>query len=477
MSQLLRKSLKRESTRSAKQKKRLFAGPRPLFGNSTRPSRRSQVICRIPKSGRKDTPLNIEILGRDTAVLVCDEGGYFAILMVLALPVIFGFMALTVDVGLWFLDHRMAQNQADAAVLAATQFLPAADTGQATAAVHEWLEKNGSGPGDVACLEYSDLHPAFLPDGQFDMVRVCLERESPGIFSTFSGIPFVTVGATAGARVGPVSVVANIMPWALVPPDTDCNTAGEPCQSDLNGDGAVDPNEHCGYYPPVPVGEDPCPWGMNANRLWVFKSDDPITPGNFAPIRACGNGVPEYIDCIEGELPTGFYKVGETINVAVQPGNLGANTNTALNNRYAIEGADNVWECDIDSYPDTLSGMDPVGKAAAWDKYVNLPFDPVCNFRLVAVPILGHFPVGASEDVEVLGVATFAIAKWDRKAPFGSSESTSTDACDLAANNSGFKCGMVWGYLMESVRPPNVLVGQIGDSENPFAPVAIAMVE
>lgn len=421
-------------------------------------------------------PTGIYMLGRDTFALARDDSGQMAFLMVLTLPVVFAFIVLGVEVGLLFLDHRLAQNQADAAVLAATQFLPAADTDQATDAVHDWLEKNGSRPDDLACLEYSDLHPPSMPDGKFDMVRVCLERESPGIFSTFSGLPFVTVGAIAAARVGPVSVVANIMPWALVPPDADCNTAGEPCQSDLNGDFVVDANEHCGYYPPVPVGGDLCPWGISADRLWVFKSDDPITPGNFAPIRACGNGVPEYIDCIEGELPTGFYEAGETLNVAVQPGDLGANTNKALNSRYAAEGADNVWECDVDSYPDILSGMDPVGKAAAWEAYVTNPIVG-CDFRLVAVPILGQFPEGASEDVEVLGVATFAIAKWDRNAPFGNAEGTSTHACGTAANNSGFKCGMVWGYFMENIRPPNVLVGQIGVSENPFAPVAIAMVE
>ncbi len=77
-----------------------------------------------------------------TGQLGRDERGQMAFLMVLSLPVLFIFMALAVDVGVWFFDHRTAQNQADAAALAAAQFLPAADTTEATAAVNRWLGKN-----------------------------------------------------------------------------------------------------------------------------------------------------------------------------------------------------------------------------------------------------------------------------------------------------------------------------------------------
>ena len=126
---------------------------------------------------------------------VHDESGQMAFLMVLSLPVVFIFMALAVDVGVWFFDHRSAQNQLDAAVLAAAQELPAADTTQATAAVGNWLTKNGSGPEDISCLDYSDRNG----DGLWDAVKVCIERQSPGFFSRFSGIPFVTVRATGTA--------------------------------------------------------------------------------------------------------------------------------------------------------------------------------------------------------------------------------------------------------------------------------------
>ena len=436
-----------------------------------------------------------EHLIRRLAILRRDESGQTAFIMLLALPVIFVFFGLAADAGIWFFDHRLAQNQADAAALAAINFLPAPfeELGQATAAVDQWLTKNGSGPEDRSCLEYSDLVPSAAPDGLFDAVRVCVRRESPGLFSGFSGVSFVHVSAVAGARVAPVSLVANVMPWALVPPDVNCKYPGEMCQSDLNSDGVVDDWEDCGYHPPVPglafdpvLGDTICPWGMSGDRLWVFKSADAITPGNFAPISACGVGVPNYKDCIEGEIPTGFYATGGTAYVAVQTGNLGIATNVALNSRYAAEtqsGPPNYdFECDVESTPHPISGMDPLGKAAAWDAYVENPIAR-CDFRLVAVALLDHFPFGASEDVLVLGVATFALAKWDRTPPYGNAEGDSTAvapgarACGEAVGVSNFKCGMAWGYLMENVRPPKVLLGRIGDTDNPFAPIVSALVE
>ncbi len=57
------------------------------------------------------------------------ENGQIAILMVMIMPANFLLMALPLDAGIWYLDHRIAQNQVDAAALAAVQHLPAADTG------------------------------------------------------------------------------------------------------------------------------------------------------------------------------------------------------------------------------------------------------------------------------------------------------------------------------------------------------------
>jgi hypothetical protein len=209
----------------------------------------------------------------------------------------------------------------------------------------------------------------------------------------------------------------------------------------------------------------------------------------------CGNGAVEYNDCIEGQIASDFYEAGETVNVAVQTGNLGANTDAALDNRYASEastGPDSL-ECDADSTPVPLSGWDPDGKARAKATYVPgnrftdadfqiYDYRPGCEYRLVAVPVIDHFPSGAAEDVVVLGVATFAIAKWDRIPQYGNALGTTVDACGEAVSAGpvdpaeNFECQMVWGYFIRDARPPQALLS-IGDTDNPFAPNLIAMVE
>ncbi len=39
------------------------------------------------------------------------EDGQMAILLVMVLPVVFLLFALPLDAGVWYLDHRLAQNQ------------------------------------------------------------------------------------------------------------------------------------------------------------------------------------------------------------------------------------------------------------------------------------------------------------------------------------------------------------------------------
>ncbi|MEE8347156.1 MAG: pilus assembly protein TadG-related protein, partial [Dehalococcoidia bacterium] len=52
------------------------------------------------------------------------ETGQTLVLFVLALGVIMGFTAMTVDVGMFFQERRSLQNAADAAALAGIQELP-----------------------------------------------------------------------------------------------------------------------------------------------------------------------------------------------------------------------------------------------------------------------------------------------------------------------------------------------------------------
>ncbi len=53
-----------------------------------------------------------------------DDGGQALVVFVLALTVILGFVAMTVDLGLFYEDRRHLQNTADAAALAGVVELP-----------------------------------------------------------------------------------------------------------------------------------------------------------------------------------------------------------------------------------------------------------------------------------------------------------------------------------------------------------------
>ena len=385
------------------------------------------------------------------------ERGQIAIGFVLTLLFIFLVFALAFDTGVWFFDHRTAQNQAEAAALAAVQELPSADTTAAVAAADAALAANGSDSGERSCLEFDDRNG----DGRYETARVCVQRDSPGVFAALSGVNFVTVSAAATATVGPVDI-ANVMPWGVVPPDIDCDEPGETCQNDPDGDGTL---EDCGDFLD-------CPWGLPADQLFAFKVSGTITPGNFGAIAACGNGATNYRDCITGTTVSGFWEEGEDVNVETQTGNLGQNTNSALTMRYPAS----TWAaCDVLATPDPVTGLDPDGHAAAIDRYVDDPV-PGCEARLVMVPIIEEFPQGASDDIHVIGVGVFGITSWDRTAPWGDAEGDAGDECGTATVG-GFACGMVWGFFMQDAVPPGFLLERIGDTDNPFAPLLIALVE
>ncbi len=401
-----------------------------------------------------------------------DERGQVAILMVLVLPVIFMFFALALDAGVWFLDHRIAQNQVDASVLASVNHLPATDVTLANIAALTWLEKNGSEEADLCEADENGPYPQFLdlrpsvPDGAYDTVRVCVRRPSPAIFAKLAGLDFIYISAVAGATVGPVGM-ANVLPWGIVPPDPYCGS-GMMCQNDYAEPGVM---ANCGMF-------TDCPWGLDLDKLYTFKvgAGGQPTPGNFGAIAACGGGVFNYRDCIEGEASSGFFEAGEDVNVGAQTGSGGGNTATALDNRYDTEliVGPNQLECDIASTPD-LSGIDADGKDLAEARFID---DPVCSYRFVALPLLRSFPSGgASESIHVLGIATFGIANWDRGAPYGDPLGASAAACGDPSLETGFPCGMVWGYLFQDVRPPQFLLQRIVDTDNPLAPTLSALVE
>lgn len=395
-----------------------------------------------------------------------DESGQSAWGMVLAMLVVFMLFAVSFDIGLWVIDHRSAQNQAEAAALAAVQELPAPTTADAEDAAKDYLARNGVDWSSDGCspnwITFDDVNGS----GDYDEVRVCLERNSSVVFSGLSGITGVEVSAAATALVGRANI-AQVMPWSVIPPDPTCE-ADEVCDGDNNGDGDYDDPGDCqGDFAD-------CPWGLNPDNLLAFKSGG---GGNTGVIDACGNGASSYRDCISGESASGFFEEGETVAVGLQGGNLGANTNKALNDRYA-EDEDAGYVCDVLADPDIETGYDPDGRADAFIAFDTAPPEDFCRERLVLVPILAEMPPNGcgSCSLEVLGVATFGIAAWNRDTNKDAYGNPAED-CSIDNDDTGFDCGMVWGYLMQDLRPPEFLLQKISGTENPFAPLLIALVE
>ena len=143
------------------------------------------------------------------------ENGQIAFLLVMVLPVVFLLFALSLDAGVWYLDHRQAQNQVDAAALAAVIALPA----NPIATVDTWLTKHGSGHEELCDPDVNGPYPQYLDrypvggDGTPDTIRVCIRRQSPAIFSQLAGLPFVYVSSVAGAIIvgqsAPYAIFAN----------------------------------------------------------------------------------------------------------------------------------------------------------------------------------------------------------------------------------------------------------------------------
>jgi hypothetical protein len=208
-------------------------------------------------------------------------------------------------------------------------------------------------------------------------------------------------------------------------------------------------------------------WGLTPQELYMFHMSDFMTPGNFGALALYGNGAIDYKEAIitpcgtgtEGacDLPDPQVPVGETLQCEVKTGNMGKNTHEALTDRDANSDPGPAGPfCDVTSYGDAKWMVDNSAICAA--------------ARAVLIPIISDdlgWPVGHSGPIQILGLATFYIASWDRAPPWGNVDADGDTAMD----------DMVWGYFVENV--PVIPAWNIvwGYSDDPFAPIKILLVE
>lgn len=121
-----------------------------------------------------------------------DEGGQAIIVVAVFMAALLGCVALTLDVGSWYREHRQAQSTADAAALAGAQALPG-DPAQAFNLASDYGTKNDGG----VLADGISFSSQFVPN---DTVTVKVRRTAPGFFSKLFSVDSVQVGATASAR-------------------------------------------------------------------------------------------------------------------------------------------------------------------------------------------------------------------------------------------------------------------------------------
>jgi Flp pilus assembly protein TadG len=341
---------------------------------------------------------------------VREERGQGLVLAALSMVVVMGFAAMAVDVGSFMHDRRQLQNAADAAALAGAAGLP--DASLAEEKAHEWATKNFDGSDQVVASV--NVYTYRAPN---DRIEVTVKGETDFVFARVLGMDKATVRASATA--GRVPITAScIAPWAVkgVVNDATAN------------------------------------FGLDPTALYVFHDDDWTTPGNFGALAVYGGGVNEYRNAIVGncgqvnacDSDSPYVAEGQTLSCNTQTGVAGKNTHSALEERYP----QSTWAtCDVQ--PDASGYTNAQSKAQL----------STCKDRAVPMAVINDFPPqGHSGSVDIWGLASFYIAGWDRKAPWGDG-------------------GMVWGYLIPATSLPAWSVKWGWDNANPFAPLVIVLVK
>ena len=166
-----------------------------------------------------------------------DERGQALVISIAFMVCLLGCVALTLDVGSWFREHRQAQATADAAALSGAQSLPD-NPSTAFDDATTYGAKNGGGI-DPNGITFSTKYMAN------DTISVTVHRPAPGFFSKVFGISGTTVHATAVARAGiptnarwAAPIVVNKLHPMLAGPGCPCYGPTHETTLPLGKDGA-----------------------------------------------------------------------------------------------------------------------------------------------------------------------------------------------------------------------------------------------
>ena len=302
------------------------------------------------------------------------ERGQALIMFVLAAGVLFGIVAMTIDVGLILHQRRVLQNTADAAALAGAIELPASP-GLAYDKAQQWAELNGI---DVSSGDQMDI----TVDSLANSVTVRVQREQSFIFGRVLGLISTDVHADATARVGSPLSLSGILPFGVL-------------ESAIN-------------YNSLPT-------------TIKYDANNPST-GNFGPIRVDGNGASVLEQSIK-------YGTENGICAQSQPACLDPTVTTQTGN--TISAARDGFTYRLNN---TSSACDEFSEVLIPDGSSAYRINGTCNpflgspgsLRLVLVPVIGSFPNGSQPVTLMYFTALFLNDMQNNKCTGNSCEVTGT---------------------------------------------------
>ncbi|MEQ8175156.1 MAG: Tad domain-containing protein [Syntrophomonadaceae bacterium] len=230
-----------------------------------------------------------------------DQKGATAVLVCLAIVALMGMAALAIDVGMLFATRIKLANAADASVLAGVRELPA-DPSKAVNTASQYALLNDMQTGETVFQVAAD-HRSMTSQAS---------RTMDLFFARVLGFDKKQLSVSATARISPMSGCYGVTPF-----------------------GVTDNNYTFGDVQVLKFGA---------------SFDNPLPPGQYAPIELGGNGASTYTYNISNGY-NGLLKVGDVI--PVETGNMIGPTRQGIQDR--VNGCHHSPPCTISGYHEGCS--------------------------------------------------------------------------------------------------------------------------
>ena len=293
------------------------------------------------------------------------EGGQTLLLCVMMIAALCGIVALTVDVGLGFLDKARMQNATDSAALAGIQLLPD-DPGGAVDAATEIADAYGLSAEDGLDIR---ITTTYYPN---DTIAVSASHDETAQFATVMGIDFFEVSASAKARVGSPSGLDRFIPFAVLESSLAGLTTGDVTDLHYDSQDASNGNSLALSFPGVT--------GGNGYRTAIVDG---------SPFAYCVAGQ-EYDGC--------------SSTISTEPGQMVGPLRQGIDDRF------DATSVNCDTFAEVISPdpANPGNSIINPDCHPFPPYNVTDSKRITLVPIISNLCAGRC-DVQITGFALLFI--------------------------------------------------------------------